>query len=146
MLASTKRSVMFLFLTPAILLIQVALAREAAAQEAPAFPKKEKLVKKLRIEVRAEDTGLPLAHATVQVSSADGAFTDDSPTGSDGSVTFSNVPSGTVKIRVTFAKCKNFGSGYDLGPQDTVTIPIQLQKENKDGDVESGDKKKPSSE
>jgi hypothetical protein len=141
MLASTKRSMIVLLLTPAILLVQVALAPEA-----PAPPKKEKLVKKLRIEVRAKDTGLPIAHATVHVSSAGGEFADASPTGSDGSMTFSNVPSGTVKIRVTFAGWKDFVSGYDVVPQDTVTIPIQLQKENKDGNGENGDKKKPSSE
>jgi hypothetical protein len=141
MLARTKRFMIVLLLTPGSLLVQVALA-----QEAPAPPTKEKIVKKLRIEVRAKDTGLPLAHATVHVSSAGGEFADTSPTGSDGSMTFSNVPSGTVKIRVTFAGWMDFGSGYDLVPQDTVTIPIQLQKENKDGNGENRDKKKPSSE
>jgi hypothetical protein len=139
MLARPKRSIMVLLLTPAILLVQVALAQETPA---PA-PKKEKLIKKLRIEVRAKDTGLPLAHATVHVSSAGGEFADDSPTGSDGSMTFSNVPSGTVKIRVTFAGWKDFGNGYDLVPQDTLTIPIQLQRVNKDGNVENRDKEKP---
>jgi len=121
---STKRSIVLL-LMPAVLLVQVALG-----QEPPAPTKREKLVKKLRIEVSAKDSGAPLGHATVNVSSADGEFEDTSPTGSDGSVTFSSVPSGKVRLRVRLTGWNDFGNDYDLAPQDKVTIPIHLQKKN----------------
>lgn len=124
----------FLRLTTILLFVGLGTAQtETAENQSP----------RLRIEVKAADSGKGLENARVLVSSSDGSFTDESRTDGDGTATFSEVPSGKVTIIVTLNGWETSRGQYPWQGHDTQTILIKLNRENppNNGDTE---KKKPS--